>query len=73
MSLDPAEPKPELYAIVGWPLAQGHVLLTKQERVTLDEAEMFHRLGFLVLVDPESESILARWEQLNRRKRWTSW
>lgn len=79
MSGDPDDPKPEVRALVAYPLMRGDVALSTMNAeqgftVTLEEAEQFHRLGWIVLIDPAHESELARWEQrrraMNRRWNW---
>lgn len=53
---------PEIYALIGYPLPEGgHVILSQQDLVTLEDAEMFHRLGWIVLVDPASEQAYYDW------------
>jgi hypothetical protein len=64
--------KPTIRALIAWPRLHGHVFLSKQQTVTLEEAVDYKRLGFAVLVDPADERLLAEWERdqiwYNRRK-----
>lgn len=73
MALDPTDPRPEIRALIAWPLDQGHVLLARQDCVRLEDAALYRQLGFAVLVDPADEAVLARWEQLHRPRRWGGW
>lgn len=57
------EDRPDILALVGYPLAGGHVILTRQTLVSLEDAEMFHRLGFIVLIDPASEQAYHDWRR----------
>ena len=67
------DPRPTIHCLAAWPLEDGEVILSKQDRFTLDEAVDLHKLGFIVLADPESEAVLARWEQLQRSQRKKRW
>lgn len=76
MSGDPSDPKPALRGIAAYIMPDGKVYLSKLPTVSLDEAEQLHRLGWAVLIDPEDEQALARWEQMQRaqqRRKWTNW
>lgn len=57
--------RPVVTAIVGYFVAPFGVI-GHPKVVTLAEAAIYHRLGFMVFVDPESEADLARWDQLQR-------
>jgi hypothetical protein len=67
-----AQQPPEIYCLVAWPLWDGEVILSKQDRVTLEEAETYHVLGFLVLLDPESEQAYHEWRRWSG-SRWRQW
>ena len=57
--------RPTIMALVAWPLPDNELHI-RHEMVTLEVAHDFRRLGWSVLVDPESEAELVRWEQIQR-------
>lgn len=66
--MDPSNPRPKIRCLVAFPMKDGHVWPLKPNVVTLVEAVAYKKLGYAVLVDPEDEAELARWEQLHRDK-----
>ena len=57
-------------------MPEGDYVTTK-EHVTLEEAEMFAKLGWEVWVDPWDLEALTRWEQIERSlkksRSWRDW
>lgn len=66
--------RPELRCLIGW-AGVGNYVWIRRDLATLEKALDYQRAGFMVLVDPETEAELARWEQINSRKpkRWNRW
>lgn len=66
--MDPSRPdRPVLHALVG-EYVDPFGLIGDGQYVTLSEAVEYQRLGFWVLVDPQDEAELTRWEQGERAK-----
>jgi hypothetical protein len=62
------DPRPSITCLVGWLDADG-TLQAEVRLMTLAEAVEFHAAGWVVLVDPISESGLANWERRQRATR----
>lgn len=63
---------PQIRAIVGYPLWGGAVILSKQDTVSLEDAEQYHLLGFVVLIDPADEDAFYAWQRW-RTSHWSQW
>ena len=66
--MDPTE-RPVIYALIALD-ALPDMLIVRKSLVTLEQAVEAKRLGWAVLIDPESEHALATWE---REHRWAGW
>lgn len=65
--------RPTIRCLVAYPLALGHVIPSRHDTVTLDEAVEYQRLGFVVLVDPEDEKLFHEWQREQmwyHRRKW---
>jgi hypothetical protein len=60
-----AEGRPVLHALVGF-FSPVFGLCNTPRMMPLEDAVEYQRLGFVVFVDPQDESDLARWEQIQR-------
>jgi hypothetical protein len=70
--------RPVVRAIVAWPLGNGRYHVRRGDTDAtrpLEDALAFADLGFEVIIDPESQEALARYEQLQRinKPRWQRW
>lgn len=63
------EDRPSIRALIGWLLPGGDVILSQQNTIPLEDAPLYQKWGFVILVDPADESDLASWE---REHRWAS-
>lgn len=61
--------RPVIRALIAWE-ALPDILVVRKSLVTLEQAVEAKRLGWAVLIDPESEQALATWE---REHRWGHW
>lgn len=62
------EDRPGIRALVAYD-ALPYALIVREEVVTLEEAAEYALVGFNVLVDPQDEEDLVRWEQIQRAMR----
>lgn len=63
---------PQIYALIAYPLLNGEVILSRQDLVTLEDAEAFHQLGWIVLIDPVSEQAYHDWHRW-KMGHWGQW
>ena len=67
------DPRPEIRCLVAFQLPDGRFII-RRELADLATAEEFHRYGWAVLLDPDTEAQLARWQQIHsRRQPWNRW
>lgn len=65
--------KPVIRCLIAYPRAFGHVYLSRQDTITLEEAESYKAMGFHVLSDPADEQAVTDWyreQQWWARNRW---
>ena len=64
--------RPVLLCLVAYD-ALPYALMVRRKPVPLDEAVEWQRAGWHVLVDPETEEALVRYEQAQRAMRKPTW
>lgn len=64
-----AEPAPPIRCLVGWTFQNGQVRVRK-DLLSLDDAAILHRLGYVVLVDPSDEVAYYDWLRTYEQPKW---
>jgi hypothetical protein len=57
--------RPVVQALIGY-FVPPFGLIGRPKIVSLDEAAIYHDLGFIVFIDPATEADLATWERRER-------